>query len=68
MINSFYLYLFFSSLAIFALIIIFLIFRPNKTLINNKILLKSLLEGFDLELPEELKTLDSTSTDPQKFS
>ena len=68
MINSTYLYLFFSSIAIFSLIILFFNLRPNKTLINNKILLKNLLEGFDLELPEELKTLDASSTDPQKLS
>ena len=31
-------------------------------------LLKKLLEGLDLELPEELKTLDNSPTDPQKLS
>tara|TARA_Y100001968_G_scaffold320999_1_gene354734 strand:+ start:2838 stop:2996 length:159 start_codon:yes stop_codon:yes gene_type:complete len=34
---------------------------------NNKMLLKNLLEGFDLELPDELKQLENSSTDPQKF-
>ena len=36
--------------------------------INNKILLKNLLEGLDMELPEELKALDNSSTDPQNYS
>ena len=34
---------------------------------HNKILLKNLLEGLDLELPEELKTIDNSSSDPQKL-
>tara|TARA_B100001029_G_C14649964_1_gene228787 strand:+ start:207 stop:338 length:132 start_codon:yes stop_codon:yes gene_type:complete len=38
-------------------------FRPSKNEINNKILLKNLLEGLDLELPEELKALDNSSPD-----
>ena len=31
-------------------------------------LLKKLLESLDLELPEELKRIDKSSTDPQEFS
>ena len=68
MINSSYLYLFFTSLALLSILYLFFSFRPHKTNINNKILLKKLLEGLDLELPEELKTLDNSSTDPQKLS
>ena len=68
MINSTYLYLVFSSLAVFSLLILFFNLKANKTHINNKILLKSLLESFELDLPDELKRLDNSSTDPQKFS
>ena len=67
MINSSYLYLFPSSLGVFALLILLFSQKPNKTNINNKILLKNLLESFDLDLPDELKRLDNSSTDPQKF-
>tara|TARA_Y100001968_G_scaffold93506_1_gene84084 strand:- start:215 stop:382 length:168 start_codon:yes stop_codon:yes gene_type:complete len=55
-------------LAIVAIFILFANLRPNKTHINNKILLKNLLEGLDVELPEELKRLDNSSTDPQNLS
>ena len=68
MIYSSYLYLFFSSVAIFSLLYFLFNFKPNKNHINNKKLLKNLLENLDLELPEELKRLDNSSTDPQKFS
>ena len=68
MINSIYLYPFFILIAIFSLFYLVLNFRPGKTEINNKILLKNLLEGLDMELPEELKALDKSSTDPQKLS
>ena len=68
MIHSIYLYLFFSSVAIFASLFLFFTFKPNKTHINNKMLLKNLLESLDLELPDELKRLDNTSTDPQKLT
>ena len=67
MINSTYLYLFFSSRAIFTLLYVFFNFKPNKNDLNNKILLKNLLESLDLEIPDELKGLDNSSTDPQKF-
>jgi len=68
MINSTYLYFFFILSAAFFLLYLFINFRPGKNEINNKILLKNLLEGLDMELPEELKGLDNSSTDPQKFS
>ena len=66
MINSTYLYSFFIIFTIATLFYIFLNFRSGKNEINNKILLKNLLEGLDVELPEELKALDNSSTDPQK--
>tara|TARA_Y100001968_G_C19157064_1_gene618952 strand:+ start:188 stop:394 length:207 start_codon:yes stop_codon:yes gene_type:complete len=68
MINSTYLYSFFTLLAICSFIYLFINFRTGKNVINNKILLKNLLEGLDMELPDELKTLDNSSADPQKFS
>tara|TARA_B100001250_G_C19784472_1_gene783448 strand:- start:1485 stop:1691 length:207 start_codon:yes stop_codon:yes gene_type:complete len=68
MIINTYLYSLFILIAVCALFYLFLNFRPGKNEINNKILLKNLLEGLDLELPEELKALDSSSTDTQKLS
>ena len=68
MINNTFLYFFFILISVFSLCYLFLNFRPGKNEINNKILLKNLLEGLDLELPDELKALDKSSTDPQKFS
>ncbi len=68
MITSTYLYLFLTSIVFFLFIYIFFNFKSNKTNIDNKILLKNLLESFELELPEELKRLDNTSADPQKLS
>ena len=62
MINSTYLYIF-SFVLIISITFIFLNFKPSKNHINNKILLKSLLESLDLELPEELKQIDNSSTD-----
>tara|TARA_Y100001968_G_scaffold327585_1_gene372911 strand:+ start:338 stop:499 length:162 start_codon:yes stop_codon:yes gene_type:complete len=51
-----------------ASILVYLInFKDFKSEKNNKKLLKNLLEGFDLELPDELKQLENTSTDPQEF-
>ncbi len=67
MINSTYLY---SFSLIFLLGSVFCLFhnlRPIKNVHNNKILLKNLLEGLDMELPEELKALDNSSTDAQKL-
>ena len=68
MINSTYLYFFFIFFAICSFIYLFIYFRTGKNEISNKILLKNLLEGLDVELPEELKALDNSSTDPQKLS
>ena len=68
MINSTYLYSFFTLSAICSLIYLFFNFRSSKNQISNKIVLKNLLESLDVELPEELKALDHSSTDPQKFS
>ena len=67
MINSTYTYLFFSFIAVFSLLFLFLYFKPDKNNMNNKLILKNLLESFDLELPEELKHLDSSSTDPRNL-
>tara|TARA_Y100001968_G_scaffold287242_1_gene288513 strand:- start:1758 stop:1961 length:204 start_codon:yes stop_codon:yes gene_type:complete len=67
MINVTYLYLFFSLLGILSLVYLFFNFKSNKDHINNKVLLKNLLESLDLDLPDELKCLDN-STDPQKLS
>ena len=47
---------------------LFFYFRSGKNEISNKIVLKNLLESLDMELPEELKSIDNSSTDPQKFS
>ncbi len=68
MINSTYLYFFFLLFGIGSIFYFFLNFRSGKNEINNKILLKNLLEGLDMEVPDELKTLDNSSTDPQKLS
>ena len=67
MINNTYLYSFFILFAVCSIFYLFFNFRPGKNAINNKILLKNLLEGLEMELPEELKTLDGSSTDAQKF-
>lgn len=68
MINSTYLYSFFLLFGVGSIFYLFLNFRSGKNEINNKILLKNLLEGLDMEVPDELKTLDNSSTDPQKLS
>ena len=65
---STYLYSFLIISAIGALLYLFLNFRSGKNEINNKLLLKNLLEGLDMDLPDELKALDNSSTDPQKLS
>ena len=67
MFNISYLYSFFILFAIFSLFYLFFNFRPGKNEISNKILLKNLLEGLDMELPEELKALDNSSTDTQNL-
>ena len=68
MLSTHNLYLFFLSILFILLLYLFFNSRSNKNNIDNKILLKNLLEGFDLEIPEELKRLDKSSTDPQKLS
>ncbi len=68
MINSIYIYSFFVLIAACSLVYLFYYFRSDKSEISNKMVLKNLLESLDMELPEELKTLDSSSTDPQNFS
>ena len=68
MINSTYVYLVFLSIVITSFLYLFLNLKPSKNVINNKLLLKNLLERFDLELPEELKGLDNSQTDSHKLS
>ena len=68
MIYSPYLYLFFSCIAIFSILYFLFSLKPNKSNLNNKILLRNLLESLDLDLPDELKRLDNSSADPQKMS
>ncbi len=68
MINTTYLYLLISSIVVCFVLLIFLIYKPHKSNISNKLLLKNLLEGLDLEIPDELKSLDNSTTDPQEFS
>ena len=68
MINSTYLYSFFILFAVCSLIYLFFNFRSGKNQISNKIILKNLLESLDMDLPDELKALDNSSTDPQKLS
>ncbi len=45
-----------------SLIIYLLNTKPYKNNISNKKLLKNLLEGFDLELPDELKEISNRQT------
>ena len=68
MLHSTYSYTFFILLAICSFIYFIYKIRLGNNELNNKILLKNLLEGLDMELPEELKTLDNSTTDPQKLS
>ena len=65
MINSIYLYSFIILFFICFIIYLFFNFKSGKNEISNKILLKNLLEGLEMELPDELKALDNSSTDPQ---
>ena len=60
--------MFFSFIVVFTLFLLFFNLKPSKTPINNKILLRNLLESLDLELPDELKRLENPSTDAQKLS
>ncbi len=66
--NNIYLYSFFTLFVISLLIYLIFNLRSTKNVISNKIVLKNLLESLDLELPDELKSLDNSSTDTQKFS
>ena len=68
MINSTYLYFFLSFIGFLIILYLFFYLKPSKNHLNNKILLKNLLESLDLELPEELKRLDNSSTDTQNLS
>ena len=68
MINNTFLYSFFILTAFCIIFYLFINFRPGKNETNNKILLKNLLEGLDMELPDELKGLDNSSTDARKLS
>ena len=68
MINSTFLYSFFILFAICSLIYLFFNVRTGKNQISNKIVLKNLLESLDMELPDELKALENSPTDPQKIS
>ena len=51
-----------------SLFYLFYNFRSSKDDLNNKILLKNLLESLEMEVPDELKGLDNSSTDAQKLS
>ena len=68
MINSTFLYSFFILFSICYLIYLFFNIRSGKNQISNKIVLKNLLESLDMDLPDELKALDNSSTDPQKIT
>ena len=68
MINIIYLYSFFVFIFIGSVFYFIQNFRRNNHSFNNKILLRNLLEALDLDLPDELKALDSSTTDPQKLS
>ena len=49
-----------SLISIFGFLGSFMYLRPNTKakLINDKILLRKLLEGFELDIPDELKELE----------
>ena len=68
MLNSTYLYSFFILFAICSIVYLFFNFRTGKSELSNKIVLKNLLESLDMDLPDELKALDNSSTDTQKLS
>jgi len=67
MINITYLYSFLILLVCCFTFYSIIIYRPGKSETNNKLLLKKLLEGLDMELPEELKALENSSNDAQKY-
>ena len=45
---------------------LFFYFRSGKNEDSSKIVLKNLLESLDMDLPDELKSLDNSPADPQK--
>ena len=63
MFNSSYIYIIFIVFVFCFLFYLFSNIRSEKDETKSKILLKNLLEGLDMELPEELKTLDNSSSD-----
>tara|TARA_Y100001968_G_scaffold76559_1_gene68014 strand:- start:2419 stop:2616 length:198 start_codon:yes stop_codon:yes gene_type:complete len=65
MINNTYLYSLFIFIVICSIFYLFLNIRSGKNQISSKIVLKNLLESLDMDLPDELKALDNSSTDPQ---
>ena len=67
MLNSTYLYSFLIFLLSCFVFYFIINYRPGKSDTNNKLLLKKLLEGLDVELPEELKALENSSNDSQKY-
>ena len=67
MLNISYLYIFFLFLTICYLIYFFYNSRHDSNELNNKILLKNLLERLDMDLPEELKALENSSTDSHEL-
>ena len=67
MINSPYLYSFLILIVCCFLFYFTFNYRPGKSETNNKLLLKKLLESLDVELPDELKTLENQSNDAHKY-
>ena len=67
MINITYLYSFFILLVCCFTSYFIINYRTGKSETNNKLLLKKLLEGLDVELPAELKALENSSNDSQKY-
>ena len=64
MINSFIFHLI-AALVLFSLVFYYSNGKSYKNNLSNKILLKKLLEGFDLDLPDELKEINNRSTNSQ---
>ena len=67
MINSTYLYSLLILLAICFLFYFIFNYVFGKSETDNKLLLKKLLEGLDVELPDELKALENSSNDAKKY-
>tara|TARA_Y100001968_G_C19398404_1_gene739632 strand:- start:18 stop:242 length:225 start_codon:yes stop_codon:yes gene_type:complete len=68
MINTIYIYPLFILIFVGSIFYLIQNLRSSNNELNNKILLKNLLEGLELDLPEELKALDNSNRDPQKLS